>query len=441
MAKSELETSLFGRSAKLLSTAAKLARTEVGHQIGKRLSKSDNPALKEIEARIKQAEILADSLSKLKGAVMKAGQWLSIDAADLLPPEALAVLSRVQADADPVPFTVIEGVIKSALGEQKLAALNLEAAPAASASIGQVHRGRLENRSVAVKVQYPGIAAAVESDLAVLQNLAQGWLSAVKREVNLAPVFAELSTLLHQEADYTIELASLQRYGNLLSSHPQYLVPQAYTEYSTKEVITMSWEEGLSITRWLDTHPSVEAREWLARSLLDLFCLEFFEGGFVQTDPNPANFLVRESKRQVVLLDLGAALAYDLSFRQNYVALLRTMRSEDPQVLIAAGIEHNLLDPRESEEARQLFAEMLRLAVEPFGARQPFDFSDADYLARTREVSLRFMRALKYSPPPRSLMFLHRKLGGMFNLLKRFQVRLDLVPYWEKMVTPITVAS
>jgi aarF domain-containing kinase len=433
---SSLRTGLLARSSLLLSTAARVAGTEVKHQLGRRLARSpEGSALRELAARVEQAEILAGSLVQLKGAVMKAGQWLSIDAADFLPPEAAAILAKVQAQAEPVPFEVVEGVLAGALDPARLARLSLERTPAAAASIGQVHRGEWEGRAVAVKVQYPGIASAIDSDLELLARLANGWLGVARRDVDLAPMFEELRTLLHQEADYGAELASLLEYRSILAAEAGFVVPEPVPELSAREVLTMSWEEGLPIGAWAEGGPSRAEREWLAGTLLDLFCLEFFGAGFVQTDPNPANFLVRPAERRVVLLDLGAALRYDLDFRRRYVGLLETMALGSDQELIDAGIAFELLDPREGPEARALFVAMLRGAVEPFAPElQPFAFRDPDHLARSRDITLRFARSLRHSPPPRALVFLHRKLGGLFNLLKRLDVRLDLRPYWAKMV-------
>ncbi len=445
MTRSSLRTGLLSRSSLLLETAARVAGTEVKHQLNKRLARApESAALRELAARVEQAEVLAGSLVQLKGAVMKAGQWLSIDAADFLPPEAAQILARVQAQAEPVPFEVVERVLAGALEPALRARLELDPVPAAAASIGQVHRGRWEGRAVAVKVQYPEIAAAIDSDLELLQRLANGWLRVSRRDVDLGPTFDELRGLLHQEADYEVELESLREYRRILSGVPGFVVPEPVPELSSRQVLTMSWEDGESVGAWIERGPSPAEREWLARALLDLFCLEFFGAGFVQTDPNPANFLVRPATREVVLLDLGAAIRYDADFRRRYVALLETMATGSDAALVEAGVAFDLLDAREGPEARALFVAMLRGAVEPFApALQPFAFKDPDHLARSREVTLRFARSLRHSPPPRALMFLHRKLGGLFNLLKRLDVRLDLRPYWAKMVgapEPVTTS-
>ncbi|MEO1338555.1 MAG: AarF/UbiB family protein, partial [Myxococcota bacterium] len=209
----------------------------------------------------------------------------------------------------------------------------------------------------------------------------------------------------------------------------------AHEDVSSQRVLTMSWEEGPSLQAWLRSNPSYAEREWVGRTILDLYCLEFFEWGFVQTDPNPANFLVRAPQRQMVLLDLGAAMHYDVEFRDNYVRLLSVLGTRDRDAIVQAGIEFDLLDEREGDEPRNLFAELLIAAMTPFEPqRQPFVFRDDKYSARARQIGQDFAQSLRFSPPPRKLIFLHRKLGGIFNLLKRLDLQLDLVPYWERMV-------
>ena len=434
-----LDTSLWSRSRQVLSLAAGVAGQELKLGLKAKLTRSlDRLAESEVATRVAQARMVAESLGRLKGAFMKGGQLLSIDAGDLLPPEAREILSKLQGQADPIPFEVLRAVLVEELGAEGLLQLEgLEEQAAAAASIGQVHRARLRGEPVAVKIQYPGIAESIDSDLALLSKLAQGWLTLSRRNVDLRGTFEELGSLLHLEADYVREREHLERYGELLRGDARFVVPRAHAELSGKRVLTMSWEEGQPLGAWLSTSPSQERREALSLALFDLYCREFFEWGLVQTDPNFGNFLVREDggDLRIVLLDFGATLAYDEAFRRDYVALLNVVAGGDDEALIRAGVESKLLDPRESAETRGIFVEMMRLSVEPFlGTGAPFAFADEAYAARSREVVTRFLQALRFTPPPRQLLFLHRKLGGLFQLGRRLELELDLRPMWERMI-------
>ena len=196
----------------------------------------------------------------------------------------------------------------------------------------------------------------------------------------------------------------------------------------------MSWENGVGIDSWMRSGPSLERRQKIAHALLDLFCREFFEWGLVQTDPNFANFLIGPDDA-LVLLDFGATLRYEDEFRVRYRNFLGAIASLDSAKIIAEGQAFGLISEKESDEAQRLFAELLMNSIEPFFAsKQPFQFDDADYAKRSREIGTRFARELKFSPPPQRILFLHRKLGGIFNFVKKLDVKLDLTPYWKKMV-------
>jgi aarF domain-containing kinase len=438
--KRSLPTDIWGRSTRVFALAARLARHELTHQIVKAgLSSSlERLGSSEVRTRVAQARLVAESLGRLKGAFMKAGQLLSLDAGDFLPPEALEILSKLQGQADPIDFSVMAGVLESELGPERLAELTeIDPSPAASASIGQVHRARAFGEPVAVKIQYPGVADSIDADIALLEKLSSSWLALTRREIDLSDTFAELGAILHLEADYERERRYQQRFEALLASDPRFAVPRAVAALSTSKVLTMSWAEGVTLEAWLRSRPPRGEREALGRALLDLYCMEFFRWGTVQTDPNLGNFLVQRRGR-IVLLDFGATVEYDAAFREGYVSLLRCIATNNRQRIADEGVAFGLLDARESPKTRARFVDMLVSSVEPFEPRrQPFAFRDADYAVRSRVVVREFVQSLQFSSPPHRLIFLHRKLGGIFQLLKRLDLELDLSRYWEQMVAVV----
>ena len=427
----------WSRSKAVLGLVAGLSSQELRHRVRAGVSGSvEKLRASELTARIEQARLMVDSLGRLKGALMKAGQLLSIDASDVLPPEATAILAQLQAGAEPVDFEILRGVLVEELGPDWGRAFDrFDTRPAASASIGQVHRATSDGVPVAVKIQYPTVRESVDSDLDVLQKLASGWLTVSRSKIDLAGVFEELRGILHREADYRLELASQLSFAQLVEHDSSFIVPRSLPRLSSTRVHTMTWEEGEPLGKWLQAAPPHADRLWLAQLLLELYCLEFFEWGLVQTDPNFGNFLVRSKARQLVLLDFGATLAFEPDFRQGYVRLLRVVASGNVSRIGDEGVQFGLIDARESRETRELFAQFLTVASEPFApGRQPFAFRDTDYAERSRDIGQRFVRSLKFSPPPRRLLFLHRKLGGIFQLLKRLDLELDLRPYWDRLI-------
>ena len=432
-----MKSSISARSFKLLGLAAKLGREELAQKFKEKLSSGlDEVTSGRAKLRIEQAKHIADSLSQLKGAAMKAGQLLSLDAADFFPPEAVEILSKLQGKADPVRFATLLDVMMQDLGEDKMKEFeSLDPVASASASIGQVHRARLFGEDVAIKIQYPDVADSIESDLKILRILAQSLISFTGRKINLTELFEELATVLRQEADYDLERTHMKEYAGLLAPYDEFNMPTPIDSHSSKRVLTMTWMPGLSIQEWLKRMPSRTEREQIARNVLDLYCKEFFEWGLVQTDPNYANFLIEPRPLRLTVLDFGATLRYTPEFRKKYIEMLHNVGSLDPQKVIESSISFGVLDPRESPESQVLFAEFILMGVEPFQpSKQPFMFKDDDYARRSRELGQRFSQSLRYSPPPREIIFLHRKLAGIFTLLKKLDVQLDIHLYWIKMV-------
>lgn len=430
-------TSAFSRSLKLFGMASKLAATEVMNRVsGAGGKKSDELTSDQVKRRVQQAKIITDSLSQLKGAAMKAGQLLSIDASGFLPQEALDVLAKLQGQSVQMDFALVEKQLRKELGFEKFSELkNLSYRAVAAASIGQVHSAQLNGQKVAVKVQYPGIAESIDSDVRILKRIVNQLIGLSDKEVATDEVFAELQRVLELEANYTYEAKQMKIFKEAIAFDHRFIVPSVFESHSTSRILTMSYEEGSTLTDWLNSSPSLEDREKVARMVLDLFVYEFQELGLVQTDPNFANFLVQEDPLKLVLLDFGAALEYSQEFRREYSEMLNEITSGDPKRIFDAAVRFELIDPREDETTQRSFQEMLTVSMRPFlNEYQPFDFSDVDFEKQSRDTAIAFSRSLKYSAPPKKIIFLHRKLGGIFNLLKRMNIKMDLAPYWSKML-------
>lgn len=426
-----MRTSTFSRSLEL----AKLA-TRVGL---KELSSGN------IKSRLEQALLIANSLSNLKGAAMKAGQLLSLDLNNYFPPEAIAVLSQLQNAATAHPIDQVEAVLSRELGvNQRSMIHDLSSKPIGVASIGQVHRATFQNQEVVLKVQYPGVADSIESDLKILKTLATTFCQLSGRKMNLDPMFNEFRTLLEQEVDYLAE-AQYQKLYQLrvskitTSGEVKYIVPDVVDELSTRRVLTMSYESGMSLRGWIASKPSQTQRQDLAYAVLDLYFHEFFEWGLVQTDPNWGNFLIdeRNGKLNLVLLDFGATRKYSREFIENYIILLNLAAKNESALLKQHAVDFGLLDPRESSEAFDALQEVLVTAIKPFFTSKSnsgkFDFSDKNHSEESQNASKALGEKLVYSPPPYEIIFLHRKLAGVYSILKSLEVHLDISSYWQQM--------
>ncbi len=410
--------------------------TKLGFKVGFAELKSGD-----LKSRIEQAKMITESLSQLKGAAMKAGQLLSIELDDYFPPEAMKLISQLQNQATSNNFSVVEKTLKKELGLEEYKKIsNISLKPIASASIAQIHTGFVKNEKVVLKIQHPGVAQSINSDVALIKKVAQGFCTLSNRKMNLNPLFIEMKAVLNQEVDFESEVNFMKKYSKKLKTicteNESYSTPVPFENLCTKKVLTMTWEDGTTINEWLLTNPSSAKKHHLAHLILKLYIHEFYYWGLVQTDPNFANFLVQENKdiMNLVILDFGATREYDKNFRQQYIQLIRLVRSEKHHEVIQQAIDFKLMDTRESDEVKDLFVELMDITVEPFlpvNKKKKFNFADKEYNDRTKDCVKRFAVSLKYSPPPYQLLFLHRKLGGISALLRRMEVKLDLTEYWD----------
>ncbi|MBY0383992.1 AarF/ABC1/UbiB kinase family protein [bacterium] len=434
----KLKTSVLSRSAHLIGAASRIAGHELTQKIKNQISQSiENNAPEILKTRIQQAKILTENLSQLKGAAMKVGQLLSIDSSDLIPPEVLEILSQLQAKSEAIDYSQIEAVLKKEIPEPLLSELKIDSNAFSAASIGQVHKAVYKNQDLALKVQYPGVADTIDSDLLILSKTVGAFLTLTQKPMVVNDVFSELAKILRQETDYLREQDLMQKYKTLLqdsSLNSLCSVPHSFPEITTSRVLAMSFEQGTPLKQWLEAAPEMTVRRRIGAAMLDLYCNEFFQWGLVQTDPNFGNYLVRDNET-LILLDFGATQEFEQSFIENYRNVLKSFATMDETKIVQASIDFQLLDARESKDTQKNYSDFMKLSVEPFAPhKQPFSFHDQDYTKRSIELGRKFTSSLRYSPPPKHILFLHRKLGGIFNLLRKMEVSLDLTDYWEKMV-------
>ncbi len=429
--------SIWGRSSRLVQLAAGLARKELQGRVGRAVNRGEALVQQaaQLRVQVEQAKDIVESLGQLKGAAMKAGQLLSMELRDVLPPEVIAVLSQLQATGATVAFEEIQSILLEELGPERLAQLDISTVPLASASIGQVHRAtwRAPDGSMhdlVLKVQLRGIAKTIDSDLALLERIARLFLTVQLKHFDVTAVFAELKQVLTRETDYLHEADALEQYSAHAARVPGLRVPEVFRALSTRRVLALSYERGLTLDAYLATKPSLDDRARVARKLLDLYFREFFDWGLVQTDANFANFLFRPDTHEVVLLDFGATRAYPEAFRIQYRALLNGTLKGDRPAALAAAQALNLISPEEPQASRDALHALLEAVLIVFSpGAQPVDFQDKR-LVEDASVKLKaFYQQLVCSAPPAQLLFLHRKLGGIYSMGRALRARIDLLPY------------
>jgi aarF domain-containing kinase len=419
----KIPSSLLWRGSKLALAASKIALNEVSSKL-----KSWETEKEKLENKLEAARALVSTLSELKGASMKLGQLLSLDISDFLPPEIVSVLETLHKDATFLPWSEIEKILVKELGPKLADFDSIEKLPLGSASIGQVHSAKLQGKDVVLKIQYPGVKETIPKDMKILSNILGQLVKIQKKEINFTPLMSELAEVLRLESDYRHELKMLLEYKKNFEGS-MFVVPEVYQDYSTNSVLCMQRIHGKTLKEWM-IKASQSEKNMMASQLISLYIKEFFDHGLVQTDPNPGNFLILSDNR-IALLDFGATKVYSPDFIKGYKRLVLAAYKNNRPLLLEESYQLGFIDIREKEETKAIYCELIELVADLVKMDEEFDFKDKHFVKESQRLSWGLSQKAEFSPPPKDLIFLHRKLGGIFTINRRLEAKLKLRPYWE----------
>ncbi|XP_062031789.1 atypical kinase COQ8B, mitochondrial isoform X1 [Lepus europaeus] len=394
------------------------------------------------------AERIVQTLCTVRGAALKVGQMLSIQDNSLISPQLQRIFERVRQSADFMPRWQMLRVLEEELGRDWQAKVaSLEEVPFAAASIGQVHQGMLrDGTEVAVKIQYPGVAQSIQSDV---QNL----LAVLKMSVALPEgLFPEQSLQALQqelawECDYRREAACAQNFRQLLAGDPFFRVPAVVEELCTARVLGMELASGVPLDQCQGL--SQDTRNQICFQLLRLCLRELFEFRFMQTDPNWANFLYDASSHQVTLLDFGASRGFGTEFTDHYIEVVRAAADGDRDRVLQKSRDLRFLTGFETKAFSDAHVEAVMILGEPFATQGPYDFGAGATAHRIQGLIPVLLRH-RLRPPPEETYALHRKLAGAFLACARLRAHIacrDLFQdtyhhYWaRRQAQPLPPAS
>jgi predicted unusual protein kinase regulating ubiquinone biosynthesis (AarF/ABC1/UbiB family) len=419
--------SRLGRLARIGFAAGELA---VGGAIEglRRLGQPNDPKAGSPLFTATTARRLAERLSNLRGAAMKLGQLISLQGEDVLPPEFAQALAVLRSSAAPMPPQQLHRMLGREYGKgwrDRFAEFSDE--PIAAASIGQVHRARTrDGRELALKIQYPGVAKSITSDV---DNVA-----ALLRMANVLPlgidvrgIANEAKRQLQQEADYVAEGRFMEQYAKLVADDPDLLVPRVHWDCTTARVMAMDYIEGVPLDRMARDEVPQKQRDRLGAALEHLLFRELFEFRVMQTDPNFANYLYQPDTGRLVLLDFGATQEFGAGFVENYRLITRAVIRGDRQAIAAQAEAIGYVEPGAPPDQVKAAVDVILLVCEPLRHRGRYDFGASDLTARARDLGFDLVvkQGLLKAPPP-ATMFLHRKLAGMYLLVARLGARVDV---------------
>ncbi|QZD95103.1 ABC1 kinase family protein [Qipengyuania gelatinilytica] len=392
----------------------------------RRLANGERPRLDQILLTPGKAKRLTDRLAHLRGAAMKLGQMISMDAGDLLPPELAEILARLRDRADFMPPRQLDKVLAAEWGKDwRKQFRRFEPRPIAAASIGQVHRAMLpDGRLLAIKVQYPGVAQSIDSDVDNVASLLK-LTGLLPKELDIDPLLAAAKEQLREEADYRREGAMMTRFGEMLAGREEFVISRLETELTTDRILAMSYEEGSPIED-LASQPQ-DLRDRVAAELIELVARELFDSHLMQTDPNFANYRWQAKTGRIVLLDFGATREVSAGISQDYRSLIEAGLEQDREKVMDAAIKAGFINPRALERHPDAMRHAVDIVVTQMSSDEKLDFGDRAFVPEIRETVMPIARDREsWHLPPAETLFVQRKVSGTALLCARLGARVNV---------------
>ena len=413
------------RATRFIATGAKVGANYLKHYTKKLI----DPSVTRDELHADNAEDIYDTLSDLKGSALKVAQMLSMDRG-MLPKAYTDRFAMSQYSVPPLSGPLVVNTFVRTLGKtptQLYDSFDMKASNAAS--IGQVHRASKWGKELAVKIQYPGVAASVKSDLRLVKPFAIRIVG--MNEVDMDKYFDEIEGKLLEETDYALELRRSIEVSAECAHIPNLVFPRYYPELSSDRIITMDWLTGLHLKEFLQRNPSQEARNRIGQALWDFYQFQVHSLRRVHADPHPGNFLMREDGT-VGVFDFGCIKEIPEDFYVNYFLLTdsEVLRDERRRREIYTNLE--MIHPSDTEQEIEffsgLFQKMIDMLTLPF-KRESFDFGDESYFAGIYEYmdhisNLKEVRESKVARGSRHSLYVNRTYFGLYSILSDLKARV-----------------
>ncbi|MFD2202544.1 ABC1 kinase family protein [Shivajiella indica] len=420
------------RAAKFISTGAKVGGNYVKHYAKKVV----NPSISKEELHNNNAEDIYNSLSQLKGSALKVAQMMSMDK-NILPRAYQDKFTMAQYSAPPLSYPLVVKTFQKYFGkspEQMYDTFTRSAVNAAS--IGQVHQATLKGKKLAIKIQYPGVADSVSSDLKLVRPFALRLLNMNEKELD--HYMEEVEGKLIEETDYVLEVQRSREISSACSNIQDLTFPNYYEALSSDRIITMDWIEGNHIKEWLETNPSQEEKNRIGQALWDFYHHQVHNLKQLHADPHPGNFIIQDDGK-LGIIDFGCVKILPEDFYHGYFSLIKRdlLINEEELNAIFYGLE--FISDKDTEEEKVyfkgVFKEMISLLGKPFHA-ESFDFADDSYFEQIFKLGDRIsndkmFKKSRQARGSRHGLYINRTYFGLYNLLNQLQANVKTTkPQW-----------
>ena len=421
-----IPTSKIERATKLVQTGAKVGVNYLKYY-GEKMVNSD---LTRDKLNEDNAEDIYDGLKSLKGSALKVAQMLSMDKS-FLPQAYVEKFSLSQFSVPPLSAPLVLKTFKTNFGKTPYEIFDeFNANSVNAASIGQVHVAVKDGKKLAVKIQYPGVANSISSDLALVKPIAIRMFNLQGKDSD--KYFKEVEDKLIEETNYLLELKQSQEVVEACKKIENLVFPNYYSEFSSEKIITMDWMTGIHLSEFTNKNDNQEIADKIGQALWDFYMYQIHILKKVHADPHPGNFLVND-KNQLVALDFGCMKQIPNNFYIPYFELINKEVIDNKKLFSQKLFELEILRVDDSKEEveyfTQMFYDLLSLFTKPFQT-ETFDFSDAAFFESIAQLGERFskdtnLRKMNGNRGSKHFIYMNRTFFGLYNLM--FDLKATIV--------------
>ena len=425
-----IPTSKIGRTTELVKTGVKVGSNYLKYY-GK---KAVNPSLSKEQLNEDNATDIYDGLKNLKGSALKVAQMLSMEKS-LLPKAYVERFSLAQFSVPPLSAPLVKKTFKKYFGKYPEEVFDsFKSNSVNAASIGQVHQAEKDGNKLAVKIQYPGVADSISSDLAMVKPIATRMFNLKGKDSE--KYFKEIEGKLLEETDYLLELKQSQEITEACSRIPNLRFPRYYDQFSSERIITMDWMDGVHLSEFTAKDFNKEQGDKLGQALWDFYMHQMHNLKAVHADPHPGNFLV-DDEANLIAIDFGCIKQVPEDFYTPYFELAEVKNINNPIFFKKKLYELEILLEDDSEKEIQyfseLFYEMLSLFTSPFHSKS-FDFSDENFWNTITDLSEKYskdqeLRKMNGNRGSKHFLYINRTFFGLYNLLHDLKANVIIDNY------------
>ena len=422
------------RAGQLVKTGFKVG----GNYIAYYGEKIVNPSLTKEKLNENNAEDIYDGLKNLKGSALKVAQMLSMDK-NIMPRAYVEKFSLAQFSVPPLSAPLVRKTFKKYLGmfpEELYDSFTPDSVNAAS--IGQVHKATKDGKKLAVKIQYPGVADSISSDLAIVKPFAIKMFNLQGKDSER--YFKEVEHKLLEETDYELELRQGVAIAEACSEIVNLKFPKYYPELSSKKIISMDWMEGEHLSEFAAHNEDRAKGDKIGQALWDFYMFQMHQLKQVHADPHPGNFLI-DGEGNLIAIDFGCIKHVPEDFYVPYFELAKPEIIDNPVLFLEKLYELEILRHDDTKEEiayfSELFHQLLHLFTKPF-QRETFDFSDEEFFGEMAQLSEEYskdskLRKMNGNRGSKHFLYINRTFFGLYSLLHDLRARIDTENYKKYM--------